>query len=154
MSSDVIGRPMEILLVEDSLTAARLSIRTLQKSGIKHRLSWLRDGMEAKRYVFQDRTYSCAPRPDIILLDLNLPHLHGKELLSLIRQSPLLKNIPVIIMTGEPGEHGVDEFQDLEVQGFLVKPINPKEFQELVQKLKGYWKADMIIPSEIKTVGY
>ncbi|MCL4140347.1 UNVERIFIED_CONTAM: hypothetical protein GTU68_017536, partial [Idotea baltica] len=78
---------MDILLVEDSLLHARLTIKTLKKSGLRHRLIWSRDGMDAREFLFQQRKFARAPRPDLILLDLNLPNLHGKELLSEVRSS-------------------------------------------------------------------
>ena len=146
MHRDPIGRPMEILLVEDSLVSAKLTIGALKKSGLEHRLSWSKDGQDAKEFVFHEKRYSRAPAPDLILLDLGLPRLGGRELLAVIRQSAELRGIPVVIMTGEPGEEGAKEFESLDVQGFLVKPINTDEFLKLVFELKQFWKEDMILP--------
>jgi two-component system, chemotaxis family, response regulator Rcp1 len=145
MHQEAVGRPMEILLIEDSLVAAKVTIGALSRSGIEHRLTWVSDGREAKEFLFQQGKYARAPRPDLILLDLNLPHIDGKTLLSEIRCTEELKEIPVVIMTGAMGESGILQFRDLDVQGYLTKPVDLDQFLELVEELKGYWKADMIL---------
>jgi len=145
MSQDAIGRPMEILLVEDSLMAARLSLGALARSGIEHRLSWMSDGREASEFLKQRGKYARAPCPDLILLDLHLPEVDGRTLLREIRNCPQLREVPVLIMTGTAGDEDIAEFDELDVQGFLVKPIDLEKFLTLVEKLKGYWKTDMIV---------
>jgi len=145
MSDDAIGRPMEILLIEDSLMAARLATGALAKSGIRHRLTWISDGQEARNFLMQTGKFARAPQPDLILLDLTLPGVDGRTLLHEIREQPLLKLVPIVIMTGTAGEHDQEEFQRLDVQGFLVKPVDLVKFLELVETLKGFWKSDMLI---------
>ncbi|WP_437203845.1 response regulator [Planctomicrobium sp. SH664] len=145
MTSEPIGRPMEILLVEDSLMAARMAIGALANSGLDHRLSWVSNGAEARDFLLQDKRYARAPRPDLVLLDLHLPEIDGRTLLTLIRQTAALKEIPVVIMTGTAGEQAEGEFQSLDVQGFLMKPLELDKFLPLIEKLKGYWKQDMIL---------
>lgn len=141
---EAIGRPMEILLVEDSLMAARLTMGALANSGIDHRLTWLSDGAEARRFLLQQDRFARAPQPDLVLLDLNLPSVDGRTLLREIRASRKLKGVPVVIMTGTT-EEASGEFAALDVQGFLVKPIDLDRFLGLMEQLKGFWKADMII---------
>ncbi len=148
MPRETIGRPMEILLVEDSLPAARIAIGALAGSRIDHRLSWMKDGREAHEFLFRERKYAQAPRPDLILLDLSLPEIDGRELLKQIRSDESLREIPVIIMTGTAGEEQADEFRTLDVQGFLVKPVNLPRFLQIVEELKRYWKSDMILAAE------
>ncbi|SFH60202.1 response regulator [Planctomicrobium piriforme] len=145
MSHDAIGRPMEILLIEDSLMAARLATGALSKSGLDHRLTWLSDGQEARSFLLQSGKYTRAPRPDLILLDLHLPEVDGTTLLREIREKPALKMIPIVIMTGTAGEKEITEIESLDVQGFLVKPVDLTQFLKLVETLKGYWKTDMIV---------
>lgn len=145
MDQDTIGRPMEILLVEDSLMAARLSLGALARSGIDHRLSWMSDGREARDFLKQEGKYARAPCPDLILLDLHLPEVDGRTLLREIRSCERLREVPVLIMTGTAGDEDAAEFQELDVQGFLVKPIDLDKFLHLVGQLKGYWKKDMLI---------
>lgn len=145
MHQEAVGRPMEILLIEDSLVAAKVTIGALSRSGIDHRLTWMSDGQDARSFLLREKKYSRAPRPDLILLDLNLPRVDGKTLLAEIRHSEDLKEVPVVIMTGEMGEEGAEEFQPLDVQGFLPKPVDLDAFLRLVEELKGFWKADMIL---------
>src|SRR6478736_2083113 len=95
MVHETIGRPMEILLVEDSLTFARLAINALRKGQVQHRLTWLTDGAEAWKFLQRDGTYANAPRPDLLLLDLKLPGIEGRELLARIRDETELQHLPV-----------------------------------------------------------
>lgn len=138
---------MEILLVEDSLTSARLTMGALRSGRLEHRLTWLTSGEEATEFLHQQGKYLRAPRPDLILLDLMLPGKSGRELLAEIRGEESLKDVPVVIMTGTAGEQAAAEFEPLHVQGFLTKPVDLKAFLELVEQLRTYWKEDMILPS-------
>ena len=90
---------MEILLVEDSLTSARLTMGTLKKGAFEHRLTWLSDGNDAVEFLFRRGKYAQAPRPDLILLDLGLPGKDGREVLTEIRACDELNGIPVVVMT-------------------------------------------------------
>ncbi len=145
MTLDAIGRPMEILLVEDSLVSARITTGALARSKIEHRLTWLSDGQEARDFLTQSGKYSRAPYPDLILLDLNLPEVDGRTLLRELRQIPALKHVPTVIMTGTVNESEMSEIESMDVQGFLTKPVNLTKFLDLVEKLKGYWKTGMIV---------
>jgi chemotaxis family two-component system response regulator Rcp1 len=144
MSHLTVGRPMEILLVEDSLMFARIAIGALKQGNIQHRLTWLSDGSEALRFLKRQDKYAIAPRPDLLLLDLKLPGLDGRELLANVRADENLKSLPVVVMTGdgEQAQHG-----DLVVEAFLTKPLDLAKFIEVVQKLSSFWQADMVLPS-------
>ncbi|HWL10246.1 MAG TPA: response regulator [Planctomicrobium sp.] len=145
MTLDAIGRPMEILLIEDSLVAARMTTGALARSKIEHRLTWLSDGLEARSFLMQTGKYARAPQPDLILLDLHLPEVDGTTLLRELRQRPELRQVPTIIMTGTLDQAHAAEIESLDIQGCLIKPVNLDQFLELVEKLKGYWKTDMIV---------
>ncbi|WP_417851454.1 response regulator [Thalassoglobus sp.] len=147
MFQEAIGRPMEILLVEDSLVAAKFAIGALKRSEVKHRLTWMTDGEDARQFLFREQRFSLAPRPDLVLLDLNLPRLSGKQILELVRNDDHLKKTAVVIMTGELGQDGIHEFDELDVQGYLVKPVDLENFVALVEQLKSYWKSEMILPN-------
>jgi two-component system, chemotaxis family, response regulator Rcp1 len=147
MERDAVGRPMEILLVEDSLTAARLTIGALRNGGIEHRLTWLSDGNEAVAFLRREGKYARAPHPDLVLLDLMLPGRDGREVLADLRADPETSETPVVIMTGTVQTPIANALEDLSVQGFLTKPINLEAFLSLVEKLKDFWKADMILPT-------
>ena len=147
MKQDTIGRPMEILLVEDVLSSARLTIGALKKSPVQHRMTWLNDGTEAINFLHRKGKYSHAPHPDLILLDLGLPGCNGKEILADVRADDELKKIPVVILTASTAEEDHDETEKLQVQGYLTKPVNLERFLGLVKELKQYWKEDMVLPS-------
>lgn len=147
MQRETVGRPMEILLVEDSLTSARLTMGALRSGGLEHRLTWLTTGEEATEFLQQQGKFVRAPRPDLVLLDLMLPGKSGRDVLAEIRANDQVKDVPVVIMTGTATEQEAAEVESLHVQGFLTKPVDLHAFLELVEQLKTFWKDDMILPS-------
>jgi CheY-like chemotaxis protein len=147
MEREAVGRPMEILLVEDSLTAARLTIGALRNGGIEHRLTWLSDGNDAVEFLRREGKYARAPHPDLVLLDLMLPGRDGRDVLADLRSNPETAHTPVIVMTGTVEAPVAEAIEHLNVEGFLKKPINLDAFLSLVEKLKDFWKADMILPT-------
>ena len=138
---------MEILLVEDSLTSATITIGGLKKGNIAHRLTWLPDGEEALEFLFQRGKFARVPRPDVVLLDLGLPKCDGREVLARMRAEPKTREIPVVIMTGSNSEEDQSEVEHLQVEGYLVKPVDLPKFLSLIEKLRMYWHADMILPA-------
>lgn len=138
---------MEILLVEDSLTSARLTMGALRNGGLEHRMTWLTDGAEAAEFLHRRGKFARAPQPDLVLLDVMLPGKNGRELLADMRSVELLKHVPVVIMTGTVDPAEAETFDSLHVQGFLTKPVDMTSFLQLVEQLKDYWKADMILPT-------
>ena len=146
MPNETVGRPMEILLVEDSLMFARIAIGALQIGQVQHRLTWLSDGSEALQFLRREGKYAVAPRPDLLLLDLKLPGLDGRELLARVRSDAGLKTLPVVVMTGD-GEKA--QLGDLTVEAFLTKPLDLTKFIEIVQNLSSFWQADMVLPSSV-----
>ena len=144
MTHETVGRPMEILLVEDSLTFARLAIGALKNGHVPHRLTWLTDGADAWEFLKRRGAYVNAPRPDLLLLDLKLPGLDGTELLARLRADGNLKTLPVIVMTGERDTFAASE---LPVEAYLTKPLAFDKFLEIVRQLSAFWQADMLIPA-------
>jgi chemotaxis family two-component system response regulator Rcp1 len=142
-----IGRPMEILLVEDGLVDARLTIGALQHGGFRHRLTLVRDGEEALEFIFQRGRFAQAPRPDLILLDLMLPRRTGLEVLNEVKSHEGLKDIPVVVMTASEAEEDKLQCDSLRVDGYIIKPVNLEKFLDLVRMLKKYWLDDVILPS-------
>ena len=149
MQSDAVGRPMEILLVEDSLASAKLTIGVLQNSQVMHRMTWLTDGSDAVEFLQQKGKYRQAPQPDLVLLDLQLPGQDGESVLRVVRADDRLQRVPVIVLTGSATEAVMRDVRALEVQGFLHKPINIEEFLRLVQELRQFWREDMIVPAAL-----
>jgi len=149
MTHETVGRPMEILLIEDSLTFARLAIGALKSGQVQHRLTWLTDGAEAWSFLKRSGPYTNAPRPDLLLLDLKLPGLDGTEVLAKLRADSELKSLPVIVMTGEGDSLGETE---LPVEAFLTKPLAFDRFLEIVRQLSAFWQADMLAPTAVSTL--
>lgn len=147
MLRETVGRPMEILLVEDSVPHARLAMGALKKAQFEHRLTWLRDGVEASDFLHQTGIFSRAPRPDLILLDLGLPGKDGRTVATETRADDDLRAIPIVIMTASTDETDKRESEKLDVEGYLVKPVDLSKFLKLIRKLKHLWKEDMILPS-------
>ena len=146
MQRELVGRPMEIMLVEDNFTDAALTIRALERGGVRHRLTLVRDGAEALEFLKRQGRFARAPRPDLILLDLNLPKIDGRELLATIKSDDDLGSIPVVIMTGSEDYEDELRGQRLNVEGFVTKPGDMPKFLGLVKELKDYWMSDVILP--------
>ena len=149
MSSETIGRPMEILMVEDSLTSARLTMGALRKGQVQHRLTWLTDGVEALEFVYRRGKFARAPRPDLILLDLGLPKKDGREVLDEIKSDFDLKDIPIVVMTASTDEDDKARSEILHVESYLTKPVNLEKFLGVVRDLSRFWRDDMIVPTEV-----
>ena len=146
MSGHMIGRPMEILLVEDGLIDAKLTIAALKKSGLRYRLTLIRDGEEAVQFLLQAGKFAQAPRPDLILLDLLLPKRDGLEVLTEVRQDDQLRDIPVVILTASEDEQSHALAELYQVEHYIRKPVNFDKFLEVVKKLRHRWRQDLILP--------
>jgi two-component system, chemotaxis family, response regulator Rcp1 len=144
--TEAVGRPMEILLVEDSLVSARIAMGALKNGQVQHRMTWLTDGQEALDFLSKRGLYARAPRPDLILLDLGLPSRDGREVLAEIKSNDDLANVPVVVLTSESYE----DFQGsepIEVEGYMTKPVQLDKFLTLVKELKNFWHAGVILPT-------
>ncbi len=141
-----IGRPMEILLVEDDLEDAGLMIEVLKQGEVPCRVSLVRDGEEALQFVRRQGHLSRAPRPDVILLDMHLPKKSGREVLSEIRADKQLRRIPVVVLTSSQTQWEVLKSENLFVESYLVKPLDQSRFNEVVKSLRKYLLADVILP--------
>ena len=147
MSSETVGRSMEILLVEDNLIDARLTIEALKEGQVKHRLTLVRDGIEALAFLRREGPFVRAPRPDLILLDLRLPGMDGREVLAIIKADDVLQRIPLVVLTGSEAQEDVLRAEELHVDGYLVKPMDMQKFITLVRRLKKFWHEDVILPA-------
>jgi len=133
------NRAVDILQVEDSQEDVRLTIEALKESGIAYHLNVVEDGVEAIAYLRREGSYRDAVRPDIILLDLNLPRKDGREVLAEIKNDAKLKRIPVIILTTSNTEMDILKSYNLEANCFLTKPIDWKDYIALVKSIEGFW---------------
>lgn len=145
-TSEAVGRPMEILLVEDSLVSARITMGALRNGNVQHRMTWLSDGIDALDFIYQRGRFSRAPRPDLILLDLGLPRKDGREILTEIKEDDDLRRIPVVVLTASTDYDDYMASEQLHVEGYMNKPVDIEKFLHLVKELKEYWHAGVIIP--------
>ena len=147
MNQDTVGRPMEVLLVEDNLDDARLAIEALRRGDIKHRLTLVRDGEEALEFLQQKGRFVHAPKPDLILLDLHLPKRDGREVLTVVRSELQLKQVPIVILTASKAHEDLVRSELLQVDAYMVKPVDLEKFVALIRQLRHFWHADVILPA-------
>ncbi len=146
MITDDSEKPIEILLVEDSPGDVRLTKEALKESKLRNVLSVVNDGVEALRYLRQEETYAKAARPDLILLDLNLPKKDGHEVLREIKEDPNLKRIPVIILTTSKTEEDVVATYNNHANCFITKPVDFNQFLNVIRKLEDFWLMIVKLP--------
>jgi two-component system, chemotaxis family, response regulator Rcp1 len=136
VTSESTGRALEVMLVEDSLVDARLTIEALKRCRIYHRLSLFRDGGEAMSFLNRRGVFARAPRPDVILLDLILPHVDGVAVLRELRAERSLKNIPVVVLTSSDDGEDQQQCEALGVNNYIRKPFNEQKFLSVIRHLK------------------
>ncbi|MCK5644077.1 MAG: response regulator [Gammaproteobacteria bacterium] len=139
-------RPIEILLVEDNLGDVRLTQESLQDSKVKHNLHVVTDGEKALDFLHQEGLYSNAVRPDIILLDLNLPRKDGREVLAEIKADVVLKAIPVVVFTTSTADNDIIMAYDLHANSYITKPQGLDQFFEVVNSIEKYWLTIVRLP--------
>ncbi|MGK7933469.1 MAG: response regulator [Microcystaceae cyanobacterium] len=142
------GQAKLILLVEDSKADARLVQEVLKTSSVPHQLTVVRDGMAAMDYLYQQGEYENAVRPNLILLDLNLPKKDGREVLAEIKQDPSLKRIPVVVLTTSRNEEDIYYSYELHVNCFITKSRNLKELFKIVEGIEAFWLQTVTLPHE------
>ncbi len=147
MSQATVGRPMEILLVEDNLEDARMTIQALRSEGVRCRVTLVCDGEEAMEFLRRSGVFARAPRPDMILLDLELPRLNGRQVLSEVRAEPSLEDIPFVVLTGSLVQQTLRRAEPLRVDGFMTKPVSLEQFIAVVKSMRRSWLAELVLPS-------
>jgi CheY-like chemotaxis protein len=139
---------MEILLVEDSLDDARTTILALHSENVRCRISLVRDGAEAMSFLHREGVFARTPRPDLILLDMELPKKDGREVLTEIRADDTLKSIAVLVLTASAVHRAVLEAQNLYVDAFMTKPVSLDQFITAVKSLRRSRLIELVLPSE------
>jgi CheY-like chemotaxis protein len=142
------SRKIEILLVEDSPGDVRLTREALREGKVLNELQVVRDGVEALDYLFQRNGYVGASRPDLILLDLNLPKKDGREVLAEIKADSTLKRIPVVVLTTSQSEEDVLRTYDLHANCYISKPVDFDRFIEVIQSIDAFWLSVVKLPAE------
>jgi len=138
--------PVEILLVEDNPGDMRLTLEALKEGKVYSNLHWARDGVEALEFLRNEGKHAKAPRPDIILLDLNLPKKDGREVLSVIKNDDNLKHIPVVILTTSKAEEDVVRSYNLHANCYVTKPVDLEKFINVVHAIDRFWLTIVTLP--------
>ena len=138
--------PIELLLVEDSEPDVRLTMEALREAKVKNRLWVVEDGVEAMAFLRRQDGHADAPRPDLILLDLNLPRMDGREVLRQIKNDDSLKRIPVVILTTSRSEEDVLRAYDLHANCYITKPVDFTRFMEVVRSIEDFWLTVVKLP--------
>ena len=141
-------KPVDILLVEDSPTDVLITREAFTESKLLNTLHVVEDGVEALEFLSRTGKYASMPRPDLILLDLNLPRKNGRELLGEIKSDPRFKNIPVVILTTSQSEKDILEAYDQHANCYIVKPVEFGNFVEAVKSIRQFWFSVVTLPSE------
>jgi CheY-like chemotaxis protein len=140
------NRPVEILLVEDNPGDERLTREALKEGKVYSNLHWVKDGVEAMEFLRRQGKYADAPRPDIVLLDLNLPKKDGREVLQDIKNDNELKRIPVVVLTTSKAEEDVLRTYNLHANCYVTKPVDLEKFIVVVKSIDVFWLTVVTLP--------
>ncbi len=147
MASLAIARPLQLLLVEDNPGDVRLTKEALKAGDVAVNLSVARDGVEAIEFLRREGAFESAPAPDLILLDLNLPRKNGREVLSEIKADPILKKIPVLVMTTSRADQDINRAYSLNANCYITKPMDLDEFLRIVKSIEDFWMKTVTLPT-------
>ena len=141
-------RPIQILLVEDSPSDAKLTLAALKDAKVANQISHVEDGVQAMEFLRHQGQYAESPRPDLIILDLNLPRKDGREVLAELKIDPDLKSIPVVVLTTSKAEEDILRSYQLHANCFITKPVNFERFLEIVQSIEYFWLTVVALPNK------
>jgi len=145
---DTIPRPIEILLVEDSPGDVTLTIEALRDAKVANNLHVARDGEEALQFLRQEGEFADKPRPDLVLLDLNMPRKDGREVLADMKADPVFKRIPVVVLTTSQSEDDVAAAYNLSANCYVAKPVDLDQFLGVVRAIDDFWLSLVKLPGE------
>lgn len=146
MGNDALKKSVEILLIEDNPADARLVAEVLKDSEIKNRIHVIADGVTAMNYLNHEGDFKDSYRPDIIMLDLNLPKKDGREVLKEIKSSPKLRCIPVVILTTSSTNEDINQTYMDHANCFITKPVDFDQFLKVVRSIEDFWLTDVRLP--------
>jgi chemotaxis family two-component system response regulator Rcp1 len=141
-------RSIEILLVEDNPGDARLTLEAMREAKMSNRIHVVEDGVEAMEFLRRQGRFGDAPRPDLILLDLNLPRKDGREVLAEVKADPDLKRIPVVVLTTSRAEEDVLRAYDLHANCYVTKPVDLEQFMKIVALIDEFWVNVVTLPGK------
>jgi CheY-like chemotaxis protein len=140
------GSPIEILLIEDNPADVRLTREALKEGKVRNTLSVVQDGVEALRFLRREGPHALASRPDLILLDLNLPRKDGREVLAVIKEDADLRRIPVVILTTSSAEQDILRTYNLHANCYITKPLDMDQFIKVVKSIEDFWLTVVKLP--------
>ncbi len=142
-------RPIEILLVEDNPGDVRLTLEALKGSRISNTLQVVNDGAEAIQYLRRQGKYTKATRPDLVLLDLNLPNKDGLEVLAEVKADKNLKRIPMVVLTSSKSEEDILRAYGLHANCYITKPVDSEQFHKVVSSVEDFWFTVVSLPTRV-----
>jgi two-component system, chemotaxis family, response regulator Rcp1 len=148
VSTSQSSRLVEILLVEDNPGDVRLTQEALKDAKVRNRLHAVSDGVEAVAFLRREGRFKDVARPDLILLDLNLPRMDGREVLAIIKEDPDLRRIPVVIITSSAAEQDIARAYNLHANCYVTKPLDVDQFMHVVKTIEEFWLAIVRLPPE------
>jgi chemotaxis family two-component system response regulator Rcp1 len=148
MITKSLPRLIEILLVEDSPADILLTREAFQQNKIVNTIHVAEDGIQAMDFLYKRGKYASAPRPDLILLDLNLPRKNGREVLAEIKADPNLRAIPVVVLTTSNAEEDILKAYELNANCYVVKPVGFDNFMKAIQSIRHFWFSVVTLPPE------
>ncbi|MEJ2366626.1 MAG: response regulator [Deltaproteobacteria bacterium] len=146
MYSRTSGKPIEILLVEDNPGDVRLTKEVLMEGKVRNNLQTVGDGVEAMAFLRKENNYAEAPRPDLILLDLNLPKKDGREVLQEIKADHQLRTIPVVVLTTSAADEDILRSYDLSANCYITKPVDLYQFIKVIRSIEAFWLTIVSLP--------
>jgi two-component system, chemotaxis family, response regulator Rcp1 len=141
------ARQIDILLVEDNPGDVRLTLELLRESKVRNNLHVARDGVEAMAFLRREGQYANETRPDLLLLDLNLPRKDGRQVLAEIKADPVLKTIPVVVLTTSRAEQDVLRSYELQANCYITKPVDLEQFVTVVRTIEDFWLTIVTLPN-------
>ncbi len=142
------SRIIDILMVEDNPADAELAVEALKGGKVQNHLHIVEDGVRALQFLRHEGDYSDAPRPGLILLDLNLPRMDGREVLAEIKNDAALKTIPVVVLTTSKADSDVLKSYDLNANCYVTKPVDFDKFLDVIQTIEGFWLSLVELPQD------
>jgi len=142
------GQPVEILLAEDNPGDIKLTQKALDSGQVLNNLHVVNDGQEAMSFLRREGEYADAPRPDLILLDLNMPRMDGRDVLQEIKDDESLRRIPVVVLTSSEAEEDIVQSYDLHANAYLTKPVDFDGFLDIVGRIEEFWLTVVKRPPE------
>lgn len=140
-------QPIEVLLVDDDEADVKLTLRALRQNRVLNNIQVVRDGVEAMQFLHRKEEFADAPRPDLILLDLNMPRMDGREVLREIKSNPDLAKIPVVVLTTSNADEDIDHSYAAHANSFVTKPVDMEQFKKAILSVKDYWFAVVALPT-------